>query len=184
MHVPDTRCVHVHCLGKIPLISHSNDFFVGRECFFLYKTKQTTRTTTTATVLQWYSCGSCSGYLVSTLATVQHGATAASHMEFYVAGVQPYDNKQLCNKSARIIWYDAVYSRSGVGVGTPLICGRKNETSEYIFSSGCCSKFRSLISISKQKRTHDQAQACHASYIPTRWSDICGKFNCTFSCSS
>ena len=99
---------------------------------------------------------------LATLATVQQGATASSHMKLYVVGAQPYDNKQLCSKSARLKLYDTVNSRSGVGVSTPLICGRKNKASEYIFPSACRSKLRSLRSKSEQIRTHDQAKACHA----------------------
>ena len=43
-------------------------------------------------------------YFVATLATVQQGATVASHIELcVVVGTQPYDNKQLCSKGARMI---------------------------------------------------------------------------------
>ena len=103
----------------------------------------------------------------STMATVQQGATVASHMELYVVGAQPYDNKLLCSTIARMILYHTANSRSGVGVGPPLICGRKNKASEYIlFASGCRSKLRSQRNKSGQISTNDQAIACLASYIP------------------
>ena len=134
---------------------------------FWNRKKQTeTTTATSATAVQWYSCCSSSSYIVATLAQVQQGATAASHMELNVVGAQPYDTKKLCGKSARMILYDTVNSRSRVGVGPPFTCGRKNQASEYVFAVRCRSNLRSLSNI-EQIRTHDQAKACHASSIPT-----------------
>ena len=89
-------------------IKRSNSLFptamisswVGIDFYCIGKNRQET---TTATFGQWYSCSSSSSYFVAALATVQQGKTAASHMEWYVVGAQPYDNKQLCSKSARMM---------------------------------------------------------------------------------
>ena len=74
--------------------------WVGIDFYYIEKNRQET---TTAIFVQWYSCSSSSSYFVATLATVQQGKTAASNMEWYVVGAQPYDNKQLCSKSARMM---------------------------------------------------------------------------------
>ena len=93
-------------------------------------------------------------------------------MVLYVVGAQPYDNKQLCSKSARMICYDTVNNRNGVGVGTPLICGRKHKANEYIFASGYRSKLRQEIDPKRFVRTTKQKRFTRQMYSNLQESPI------------